>query len=309
MPKKQSKPERVATNAFKHLSNLSVNDNDPKYIPPDMIPYINDSIRRGKKQFDKIEMRLNTLDRTSDKYSKALKEREVIAKKFVNIRTQVDKYNQNQRNFQSRMSDISPGTKDESYYNNIAFYGNQWDSMAIDDDGFFHFGISIEDGAKPQFYKLDDFDSNNEIILENYKGKTDVFKLAEITKRNSDMGKQFDEKWINEKILNTFSNTGPSGVISLAFADLAGDGRTKSFAQMYEEGLADPLLYVHPETGEKLPKDSGWMKEPEKADLLSQLMSRYLTNVMKDISGANKQNNLPTREDSIRKLIEQYKNK
>ena len=76
-----------------------------------------------------------------------------------------------------------------------------------------------------------------------------VFDLANITKANKDRGKKFDSDWTYNSILNNLTDGGPNATIGLAHADLAGDGRTKSFAEMYEMGLKDPTLYIHPETG------------------------------------------------------------
>ena len=54
---------------------------------------------------------------------------------------------------------------------------------------------------------------------------------------------------------------------------------------MWEHGLNDENYYKHPDTGESLPEDVIWMKDPNNSDVLSKLLSRYITNTMKDLYG------------------------
>ena len=53
---------------------------------------------------------------------------------------------------------------------------------------------------------------------------------------------------------------------------------------MYGEGLKEEY-YINPETGEFLPEGTTWMKDPNNSKVLSQVLSKYITNVMKDIHG------------------------
>ena len=53
---------------------------------------------------------------------------------------------------------------------------------------------------------------------------------------------------------------------------------------MYEEGM-NPEYYIDPETGKPLPAGSEWMKDVANASLLSKLLAKYITNVMKDTYG------------------------
>ena len=125
---------------------------------------------------------------------------------------------------------------------------------------------------------------DNAIIQEPFAAKAFVFKLAEKTKFEKDSGRPFDGNWTYNSVLNNFTEAGPNATIGIAFADLAGDGQTKSFAEMYEEGMKEDY-YVHPDTGESLPEGLLWMKDPANADVVSKLLSRYVTNIMKDIYG------------------------
>ena len=60
---------------------------------------------------------------------------------------------------------------------------------------------------------------------------------------------------------------------------------------MWEDGLADKSLYINPKTGNKLPKDSEWMKEPENVEVLSQKLARHITNGMRDVASIEPQIN------------------
>ena len=85
--------------------------------------------------------------------------------------------------------------------------------------------------------------------------------------------------------LDQLAQSTPYQVIGTAFTDLAGDNRTKSFAELYVDGLNDKLLYENPETGEKLPKDNMWMKDIKNNGVLSQLLAKFITNTMREVYG------------------------
>ena len=152
-------------------------------------------------------------------------------------------------------------------------------------------------------------DGTSSVVLDNTY-KTYIFKLAERTKAEKDMGKPFDYNSTYNNALGSFTDSGPNGIIGLAFTDMAGDGRTKSFAEMYEEGLNDQSLYTHPETGQTLPKDITWMKDPENSDVLSQLLAKHVTNIMGDVYNGNRspspQTNRALNTAKARDLIKKY---
>ena len=98
----------------------------------------------------------------------------------------------------------------------------------------------------------------------------------------------------------------------MAFTDMAGDGQTMSFAEMYKSGLKDPNFYLHPETGQQLPRDNSWMKDQNNSEILAQLLSKYIADTMKDIYGTidvSTGQNKKTKADVARELIEKYSNK
>jgi len=284
---KQTKPERVIANAMKHINSIDSDSvGSANYIPETMQPYIGSAIRNSRKKMDILEKTLSLLPKSSDEYLQAQMDREGIAKSLYTMRKQIDLYNQGQLGFKGISTNINPGTKDENFYVNSAIYGNQWDTLGFDDDGKIHFGLSVDDNPKNlQYHKLDDLRDSNPVITKPFKSMKYVLDLYEVTKANKDMGKDFDWDWTYNNALTNFTNAGDDAIIGLAHADLAGDGRTKSFAEMYEMGLNDPLFYTHPETGEPLDTNPEWMKDPENTEILNQLMSRYITNTMSDVAG------------------------
>ena len=140
-----------------------------------------------------------------------------------------------------------------------------------------------------ELLRLDDMLStttgSSPIITEPVGTKAQVWKMAEKTKLDSNAGKPFDADWTYTRVHNNLTEGGPQNTIGVAFADLAGDNQSKSFAEMYDEGLRDKSYYVHPDTGDKLPKDSSWMKDPNNADILQKFLGKYITNIMKDVYG------------------------
>ena len=82
----------------------------------------------------------------------------------------------------------------------------------------------------------------------------------------------------------------PYPAIFLAFTDVAGDGRTKSFGEQWDEGLVDETIY-RDDNGELLlnskgqPLTSEDMKNPENVNVTSEAFSKFMTNVMGNIGG------------------------
>ena len=182
---------------------------------------------------------------------------------------------------------MSKGTKDQNLYTNMLVGGAQADGVVIDEVGRFMFGTK-HGKNDASWFALDDMmgaSNGSPIVTEPYGSKNFIWNMTEETKLNSDNGLDFDEQWTYTKIYNNLSEGGSSNAIGVAFADLAGDNQSKSFAEMYESGLNDQSYYVHPETGEAMPSDSEWMKDPNNADILKELLGKYITNVMKDIHG------------------------
>jgi hypothetical protein len=289
MAKKQSKPERVVANAYKYFD--SIDDNyleDPSYIPESIQPYINSALREDRAFFDLIEKRLNLVDRDSDDYAKALRQREMIVKKFVTIRNQIDLLNKRTKGVKGAIATLNPATSEENTYVNLGVHGNQWDSFHIDEDGKFHFGLDIDN--KLNFFKLDEIQDSYPMITEPFKEKIDLFKLANTTKDKRDNGETFDWEWTYDKLLYNISQAGPQVAMGLAFTDVAGDGRSKSFAEQWDEGLADESLY-RDDNGDLIVNEEGApftsndMRNPANARVTGEVFSKYMTNVMAEIGG------------------------
>jgi len=292
MAKKQPKPERVIGNAYKYFDSIDDDSlQDPSYIPEHIQPYVSQVIRKDRASFDILERRLKLADKDSDDYIGALRAREGIAKKFITIRKQIDLFNKRTKGVKDVIPNINPATTEENAYVNLAVHGNQWDSFHIDDDGKFHFGLEIEmSPSKLNFFKFEDIQNNNPIVTEPFKEKIDMFKLANITKSKRDTGAPFDWEWTYDKILYSLNEAGSDAVMGLAFTDIAGDGKTKSFSEQWDEGLVDETIYLD-DNGERIVNSNGEpftskdMKNPENMKVTSKVFSKYMTNVMAEIGG------------------------
>lgn len=263
---------------------------DPKYVPESIQPYIANFVRKGRSKFDVLNSELYKHEKSSDNYVILRGQIEGVAKSFINAKSQTESYKKHQGGFRDIMNEINPGTLDDNYYKVATILGNQWDTMAIDDDGYFYFGYTRDKaGKKMEYVPLNKLASTAPILTEPYNNKKFVFDLANRTKESRDKNFPFDEEWVYKTTLDQFSSSTPGQIVATAFTDLAGDGRTKTFAELYMQGLGDKLLYTNPETGEKLPrKDTQWMKDTNNSGILSQLLSKFVTGVMKDIYGSVK---------------------
>jgi len=303
MAEKITKQARVITNSMKFFDSISDDDlNNPNYIPNGIQDYINHYVRSGRNMFDQLTDIEDQYDKSSDEHVAIKKEKEHIAKTYINVRNQIDQYKGGIGGFKSDIGSMSKGTQDSTYFMGSSVYGNQFDELHIDKEGMFNFLSSPEDipfdgsygAARKNFRETGEWDKPlggslklgdiPKVIKEPFGQKSHVFKLAEKTKTERDSGKAFDDNWTYNSVLNNLTEAGPNATIGMAFADLAGDGQTKSFAEMYNEGMKDEY-YVHPDTGESLPEGMLWMKDPANADVVSKVLSRYVTNIMKDIHG------------------------
>ena len=302
--KNNTKQARTITNSMKFLDGYDDETmTNSSYIPESIQPYINQFVRNIRSEFDELTDAEPQYDKSSDEHIAIMQGKESKAKSLITLNNQVRAYKQGISKFKQDLQGMNKGTQDANYFMNSAIYGNQWDDLHIDKNGNFNFLVSQEDllgektnDARRNFnetgewtkgnagvLKLEDME-NNAIIQEPYGQKSYVFKLAEKTKVERDSGKPFDERWTYNSTLNNLTEAGPNAVIGTAFTDLAGDGQTKSFAEMYDEGLKEEY-YVHPDTGETMPEGTTWMKDPANADVLSKLLSKYVTNTMKDMYG------------------------
>lgn len=279
-----NKINSAVVNSFKFLANLPDDQiNDANYIPENMQPHISAFLRNGRKRFDKLDKQVRTLDKNSDKYMLANKEIEKIAKSFITLKRQVDTFKTSQGNFKNLVPNINQGTKDENMHINTVIFGEQADEFVIGEDGRMNFAIAT---SPKKYYKLDTLQDDFPLVTEPFNVKSYIYKKYEETQLNKDLGKSFDEETEYNKILYNIGQGGNSDIIGLAHTDAVGDGSV-SFADMWKKGLADKSLYINPETGEKLPKNSEWMKDEANSDILSQLLARHFTNTMRAVSAGS----------------------
>jgi hypothetical protein len=306
--------QRIA-NGMKYLDSFTEqNQNDPNYIPEYIQPVINEFVRNARLEFDVITENMYGLDKASDEYIAAAKEREGIAKKLITAREQIDIHKTGIGEFKSVLGSMNKGTTDVNLYTNMITFGAQSDSVAFSDDGKMNFASVYGSGQKDiSIFALDDMRSpksgDTAIITEPWGSKAYVWKMAEKIKENSNAGKEFDYEWAYTRIFEELTQKGNQNTIGMAFADLAGDNSSKSFADMYEDGLVDPFYYTDPETGKQVRKGNEWMKDPNNAELLKKFLGKYITDIMKDVHGGiNENTNQLDKSKSkvARELIEKY---
>ena len=290
MTKKQNMIGEKTNKGIQYLDKVSPEMlANPNYIPDHLQSVIAPVIRKGREEFDVLTELIESSDKSSTEYMDASRQREKIATKWINIKNQVENFKKYTGELKDNMQNMSRGTKDESLYTNMLVGGAQADGVVIDETGRLMFGAKYGNGENDaSWFALDDMmgaGNGSPIVTEPYGSKTFVWKMAQETKQNSDAGKEFDEQWASTRIHNDLTEGGSQNTIGMAFTDLAGDNKSKSFAEMYESGLNDPLYYTHPETGEAMPSDSEWMKDPNNSDILKTLLTKYVTSVMKDVHG------------------------
>ena len=300
MAKETKKMGITINNSYKYFDGYDDTAMSGSSIVPDTImPYIDRKVRAEMNYHNQLKLEEGKYDKASSQHMYIQKEEEKVGRAIININNQTQKFKYGISETKRSLGTMNPGTDPYDLFANTAVYSGQA-PLYIDNDGNFNFlldeveiteernkavgkfietGEWNEDGG--EVVTLNDM-AGRSIIQEPYVTKAFVFKLADKTKNDKDSGKQFDEKWTYNSSLNNFNEAGPKDTIGAAFADLAGDGITKSFAEMYEEGM-NPEYYIDPETGQALPRGIDWMRDTANAKLLARLLSKYLTNVMKDI--------------------------
>tara|TARA_R100000544_G_C2222485_1_gene58427 strand:- start:123 stop:1091 length:969 start_codon:yes stop_codon:yes gene_type:complete len=283
--------EEKTANGLKFLDGVSPEMlATPNYIPEHIRPSLDEWVRNKRKEYDVLTDLMENSDKASPEYDEAVRGIEKISKDVVTAKSQTEMYKGVTGQFKTALGSISKGTKEENIYTNMIVFGAQSDAVGFDKSGRMSFAGVYGSGKNDiSVFKLDDMSSlengMSPIITEPLGTKNYVWKMAQQTKQNSSGGLKFDADWTYTKIYNDLSEGGPQNTIGVAYADLAGDNKSKSFAEMYEEGLKDQSYYVHPETGETMPSDSAWMKDPQNADILKQYLGKYITEIMKDVHG------------------------
>ena len=332
--KTSDKYARVTGNGMRYLNTWDEKTmtNNPK-IPEGIQPYINNFVRNVREQWDKLTDIEPQFDKSSDEHIAIQQKQEQLGKSLITLDKQAKAYKTGIGSFKGALGGMSSATQEASLFVNSAIYGNQWDSMHINGDGKISFLVSGEelggdiegvghgndikthfaetgqnalgDGGVFQLDDMGDFvNGAMPIIQDPAVAKVHIMKLAEKARIDRYSGKPFDEKHIYNSTLTKLTETGANGIIGTAFADLAGDSLTKSFAEMYEEGLQEDY-YINPETGEFLPEGTTWMKDPDNSKVLSQVLSKYITNVMKDIHGPIANEDVMQDEEALNQLADE----
>ena len=283
----------VNTEALRNLDGYTdLHLNDARYIPESLNPIIKNYIVGKRKNYDYLRDELERHDKASNEYMTINSEIEQIQRSFMNLRSDVDLFKSTKMDFKNVLGEMNPGTQDSNYFLNSAVFG-ELSQPEIDEDGNLLFAMETPVGdGKPNNitkYKMKDMSNikagQSPIITEPYGTKNFVWKMAEKTYAAKQSGASYDGEWTKKMIANNIESFGPNNIIGTAFSDLAGDNRTKSFADQYEEGLKNKDYYVHPITGEQLPTDSTWMKDPANTEALGMLLTNYISDIMTDIYG------------------------
>ena len=259
--------------------------NNPDYTPEHIQKSLYPWVRNVRKEFDKETEVMQSSDKASVEYTEAARKREKLANSLVEAKRQIEKEKNSTVKLMKKLQNMSKGTEDKNLYTSMLVYGAQSDAVGFNEQGKLGYaGVYGKGKDDVSFFKLDDM-GESPIITEPSGSKAYVWKMAEKTKKDSNTGKPFDYDWTYTRVHNNLTEGGTQNTIGVAFADLAGDNQSKSFAEMYDEGLKDKSYYTHPETGETMPLDSSWMKNPNNADILKKFLGKYITDIMKDVHG------------------------
>jgi len=321
--------ELKTTNGYNYLSSETREKlGKPDYVPGHLRIPLNPWVRNKRNLFDQLTEMMESSDKASDEYMAAETGREKVAEALIMAKSQIEDYKKGTIILKDALGAMSKGTQDSHLYTNMLVFGAQADGISFDDNGKLSFaGKYASPAGSPRgsdkdiketmesvaTFNLDDMKNptsgGSPIITQPYDTQQFIWGLADETKRNQELGKKFDYDWMYTRLYNDLTNRGSQNTIGLAFADLAGDNQTKSFAEQYDDGLADPLYYIHPLTGQPLPKDSSWMKDPKNADILKNFLGKYVTEVMKEVYGEIDKETLQVKKtpgDLAREIVEKY---
>ena len=289
----QKEQSRFTASTLQNLNKYTENDfNDPTWVPEGMQIELRSFLRKAKNATALLYNEREKYSKGSEEFLTFGDEIERVSKSVINLRDQLNIYKNSKLNFKNALPNINKGTKESDFLINSIIYGEAGNKVGIDNNGNINFAMPSGDGKdveEESWLELDEVSDINlgsaPIITEPYGGKKFVWDMANKVKADKDSNIPLDREWINKSILNNFSNTGDNNMVGMAFTDLSADGRSKSFAEQYEEGLNNNKYYINPITGDKLPGDNEWMKDVSNIEVLRLLMSEYITDVMTDVYG------------------------
>ena len=284
----------VITNSLQNLDGYTVDHlKDFRYIPEFLRPTINNFVRKSKKAYDIISSRIDQFDKSSDEYIAMQTEMENIFKSFKTLRSQIDIFKNAKWDFKNALSEMNEGTQDSNYFLNSSIFGEIGNTPEIDENGNISFAIGTPAPKGETLwnsFKLNDMSNplsgSSPIITEPVGGKNFVWKMANRVKEAKDNNVTLDLDFIKRTTMQNLTDFGPNSTIGMAFTDMTADYTGISFAKQYEEGLKDKKYYTHPKTGESMPTDNAWMKDPANVEVLNIFLTDYIADIMKDIYGS-----------------------
>ena len=293
MNKKTNSEKAPETNVHERMESGikyldAVRDEDltsGQYIPEHVFNPLSEFVRGIRKTHDVLTEQLDKVDKGSDEYDALSRQREQLVTSLVTAKSQLTALNNGTMNMKLAMPKLNKGTLDANLYGNAIVYAGQSDAVAFDERGKMTFGSAYGAGKNDVArFSLDDMGKHS-LVTEPMGSKAFVWKLAEKMHVDSTSNKPFNEDWTYTRIFNDLTERGPQNAIGMAFTDMAGDNQTKSFADIWLGGLKDESYYTNPETGEAIDMDVNWMKDVANSDMLKKMLTKYITNVMKDIHG------------------------
>ena len=298
-------------NYLKHERNEDLSS--PDYIPEYIQGPLFENVRDAHRLFVEFSTMEEQAVRGSKEQMTLAREKEKQVKRVIKIKEQLETYKASTLGLKEALGAMSKGTQDSNVFTNMVVFGGQSDVVDFDEDGNMLFSVvfgspnvtgdSSYEAGKPEDTKMkagkpedtsvfrlndmaDVYNGGSPIVTEPFQSKMDIWSLAEETKASQIEGKDFEREWMYKRLINDFTNKGANNTIGLAFADLAGDVNSKSFAEQWNDGLADPFFYINPETGEPIiPGDMNWMKDPQHAGTLNKFLAKYITDIMQDVYG------------------------
>ena len=311
---------------FKYLDKYTdIHASDPNYIPEYLQPFINDFVRKARKDFDIVTEEMESYDKASDKHIAASKKREDIARKLITLKEQLGIHKTGISAFKQALGNMNEGTKEIDVITNMLAFTDQADIVKIDDLGRLHFGGRFgkatggprkkrAEKENEHVFKLDDMadptSGESPIIQEPFETKMFVWNLAEKINQDRVNKVPFNYDWVYTRVFDELSSKGTQNTIGMAFTDIAADQESGSFAKMWGDGLADPVYYIDPRTGKPILGDNEWMKNFENSDVLTKFLGKYITDIMRDIYGSIDETTgqlEKTKSELAQELIKKYR--
>ena len=208
----------------------------PDYIPEYIQGPLFNHVRDAHRLFGEFSVMEEQAVRGSKEQTTLAREKEKQVKRLIKMKEQLEIYKKSTLQCKEALGAMSNGTQDSNVFTNMCVFGGQSDVVDFDKAGNMLFSVIYGDRQEDvSVFNLNDmadvYSGGSPIITEPFESKMDIWSLAEETKANQTEGKHFDGEWMYKRLINDFTNKGANNTIGLAFADLAGENQTKSFAE------------------------------------------------------------------------------